>query len=213
MAAGSPKGEAVMSRKQAMVLAAVASLLATPAAGAETVASLMRGKVDTGRSIVFEAVVDASPAQVFRLWTTPDKIPNFFAPKAVIEPRLGGKYEMIFDPETDPLGDDSGTRGARILRYEPNRALSFEWTGFTRTGRNPQGPVAWAEQRDRRPIATWVDVRFDPVPGHPRKTRIRLAEHGFQKGGKWEDAVKYFWRNWALILGRLGAYCARDCTS
>src|SRR6185369_14940459 len=161
-----------MSFVRSMMLAAIAALPAAPASAVDTVASLMRGKVDTGRSIALEAVVDAPPARVFRLWTTASEIPNFFAPRAVIEPRLGGRYEMIFDPEHDPLGDDSGTRGARILRYEPNRALSFEWTGFTQTGRDPRGPVPWPEQRARRPIATWVDLRFDPVPGHPRQTRI-----------------------------------------
>jgi uncharacterized protein YndB with AHSA1/START domain len=171
----------------------------------------MDGKVDTGRSIVLEAIIDAPPSRVFELWTTPAEIPRFFAPKAVIEPRLGGKYEMIFDPETDPLGDDSGTRGARILRYEPGRSLSFEWTGFTRTGRNPQGPVAWPEQRNHRPIATWIDVRFAPVKGQPNRTRVHLEEHGFGRGGKWEQAVPYFWKNWSLILGRLGAYCSRGC--
>ena len=179
----------------------------------DTVESLMAGKLDAGRSIVLEATDDASPEEVFRLWTTAAEIPSFFAPKAVIEPRLGGRYEMIFDPEHDPEGDDSGTKGARILRFEPGRALSFEWTGFTRTGQDPRGPVAWPEQRNRRPIATWVDLSFDRVPGSPHKTTVRLVESGFGTGGKWEEAVTYFWRNWALILGRLGARCAQTNTS
>jgi uncharacterized protein YndB with AHSA1/START domain len=191
-------------------IVAISVLSLVGAAGAaESVGSLMVGKVDTGRAIVLEATVDASPQEVFRLWTTPEEIPRFFAPKAVIEPRLGGRYEMIFDPENDPEGDDSGTKGARILRFEPARALSFEWTGFTRTSNNPQGPPAWPEQRGRRPIQTWVDLRFDPVPGSPGKTMVRLVEYGFGSGGKWDTAFAYFWRNWALILGRLGAYCSQ----
>jgi uncharacterized protein YndB with AHSA1/START domain len=203
--------EGKMPGKLSRILLVSAFVAGTPAIAAGRVESLMQGKVVTDRSIMLEAVVDAPPARVFQLWTTAAEIPNFFAPKAVIEPRLGGKYEMIFDPESDPLGDDSGTRGARILRYEPNRALSFEWTGFTRTGRNPQAPVAWPEQRDARPILTWVELRFEPMADDPTKTRIRLAEHGFRSGGKWDEAVQYFWRNWALILGRLGAYCSRGC--
>jgi uncharacterized protein YndB with AHSA1/START domain len=188
----------------------VALVFAAPSNAAETVETLMAGKVDTGRSIVLEVTVDEPVEEVFHLWTTAEEIPKFFAPKAVIEPRLGGRYEMIFDPESDPEGDDSGTKGARILRFEPNRALWFEWTGFSRTGSNPHGPVAWPEQKDRRPIATWVEIQFDRVSGDPGKTRVRLIERGFGSGGKWEDAIQYFWINWALILGRLGAYCAHE---
>ena len=199
-----------MTPKTSLLCLAAAALMASPAP-AQTVESLMQGKVVTDRSIRLEAVIDAPPARVFALWTTAAEIPHFFAPQAVIEPRLGGRYEMIFDPDADPTGDDSGTRGARILRYEPDRALAFEWTGFTRTGRNPQGPVAWPELRDARPILTWVELRFEPVAGHPEQTRVRLAEHGFRRGGRWDEAYAYFWRNWALILGRLGAYCAHGC--
>lgn len=119
--------------------------------------------MDTGRTILLEATVDASPEEVFRLWTTEDGIRKFFAPKAVIEPRLGGRFEMIFDPERDPEGNDSGTKGARILRFERGRALSFEWMSFTRTGTDPRGPVGWPEERDRRPIPTWVDLTLEPV--------------------------------------------------
>ena len=199
-----------MSFVRSVALAA-AAFLSRPAGASDTVVSLMAGKVDTGRAIALEAIVNAPPARVFQRWTDAAEIPNFFAPRAVIEPRLGGRYEMIFDPQNDPLGDDSGTHGARVLRYEPGRALSFEWTGFTRTGRDPRGPVAWPEQRAHRPIATWVELSFAPVPGNPRQTRLRLVERGFGRGGRWEDAIQYFWRNWALVLGRLGAYCASGC--
>jgi uncharacterized protein YndB with AHSA1/START domain len=199
-----------MMRLPSIAVFVVAFVFTTPSRAAETVETLMAGKIDTGRSIILEATVDAPVEEIFRLWTTADEIPKFFAPKAVIEPRLGGRYEMIFDPKNDPEGDNSGTKGARILRFEPNRALWFEWTGFQRTGLDPHGPVAWPEEKDRRPIATWVELQFDRVPGNPGKTRVQLIERGFGRGGKWEDAIQYFWRNWALMLGRLGAYSSQQ---
>jgi len=191
--------------------AALGFALGVESPGPSAAAPVPSGRHDTGRSISLEAVIDAPPSRVFEIWTTPSEIPHFFAPKAVIEPRLGGKYEMIFDPEHDPMGDDSGTHGATILRFVPNHALSFEWTGFSETGKDPYGPVAWPEQRAKLPIATWIDLEFDPIAGQPGKTRLRLQERGFGSGGKWDTAIEYFWRNWALALGRLGAYCANGC--
>jgi uncharacterized protein YndB with AHSA1/START domain len=193
-----------------MIGVLTAALAIVWAAGAEQPGgSRMTGKVDTGRTIFLEATVDASPEEVFRLWTTEDGISKFFAPKATIEPRLGGRFEMIFDPERDSEGDDSGTKGARILRFDPGRALSFEWMSFTRSGTDPQGPAGWPEERARRPIPTWVDLTLEPAGGKPGKTHVRLIEYGFGSGGKWEDSRQYFWRNWALVLGRLGALCAK----
>lgn len=199
-----------MCDARTVVAGAMILLGAAGARAEDTPAVLMAGKVDTGRRIVLEATVDASPGEVFRLWTTEEGLRSFFAPKAVVEPRLGGRFEMIFDLAHDPEGNDSGTKGARILRFEPGRALSFEWMAFTRTGTDPRGPSGWPEERDRRPIPTWVEVTLEPVGGQPDKTHVRLVEYGFGAGGKWDQSRQYFWRNWALVLGRLGAVCAQE---
>ena len=62
------------------------------------------GKEKTGRAIVVETVVAASPADIFRLWTTDDGTRAFFAPDGHVEARAGGRYEMIFNPKVDPEG-------------------------------------------------------------------------------------------------------------
>jgi uncharacterized protein YndB with AHSA1/START domain len=173
----------------------------------------MAGKVDTGRAIVLEATLDAPPAAVFALWTTEEGLRRFFAPKAVIDPRPGGRYEIVFAPELDPEGDSAGTKGARILRFEPGRALSFEWHSFQRhalAGVPPgaSGPPFAPEERDRRPLPSWVDLTFEPVAGEPGKTHLVLAHRGFEASERWEEARRYFWTAWASVLGRLGAACA-----
>jgi hypothetical protein len=53
------------------------------------------------------------------------------------------------------------------------------------------------------PYPVWVEIRFEAVEGG--RTRVRLESHGFRQGEKWDEALGYFWRNWALALGRLGA--------
>ena len=78
------------------------------------------GKEKTGRAIVVETVVAASPADAFRLWTTDEGTRNFFAPDGHVEARAGGRYEMIFNPKVDPEGARAGTKGAHVLRIEPD---------------------------------------------------------------------------------------------
>jgi uncharacterized protein YndB with AHSA1/START domain len=176
---------------------------------------LMAGKVDTGRTILLEATVDAPASAVFKLWTTEAGIQSFFAPRAVIDPRVGGRYEIVFAPELDPQGESAGTKGARILRFEPDRRLAFEW--FTFVSRDlsagaPPGatspPVVPEAVRNARPIPTWVEISFEPVAGQPGRTRVRLSHRGFRTGTPWDESFEYFWRAWATVLGGLGARCA-----
>jgi uncharacterized protein YndB with AHSA1/START domain len=200
-----------------LLLIVAVSSVSLGAAAVDAPADLMSGKVDTGRTIQLQATVDAPPAAVFVLWTTEEGLQRFLAPKAVVEPRLGGRYEIMFIPEADPRGESHGTGGARILRFEPARALSFEW--FTFVSRDlshmaPPGaaspPLVPAAERNVRPIPTWVDVTFEPVAGEPGKTDVRLAHRGFLAGGPWDEAFRYFWRAWAVVLGRLGGVCAQE---
>ena len=197
-------------------LAVSAAVVAIGAAASAEEANLMAGKVDTGRTITLEATVDAAPPAVFSLWTTEPGIQSFFAPKAVIEPRVGGRYEVAFFPQLDPEGESAGTKGARILRFEPGRALSFEWFSFVSQDFSavaPPGatspPLVPAAVRNVRPIPTWVEVSLEPIAGQPQKTHVRLTHRGFRSGPPWDESFEYFWRAWANVLGRLGARCTR----
>lgn len=172
--------------------------------------NLMEGKIDTGRTVQFEFVVNSSRAEVFQLWTTEEGLKKFFAPRANVDLRVGGAYEMIFAPDLDPEGENQGTKGARILRLENERALAFEWITFVYE-KHPSGsgpPVVSSEVRNERPIPTWVEIDFEDVPGRPGATRLRFVHRGFRSGGPWDDALAYFWRQWGAILGRLGAVCS-----
>lgn len=165
------------------------------------------GKADTGRSIELAAVVEGTPAEVFELWASPDGIARFFAPAAVIEPFVGGRYEIIFAPRLDPGGASQGTKGAHVLVWEPPRRLSFEWATFvtSRIEGGSQPPVVTPEERYARPYPVWVDLELEPAPEAPGQTVVRLWCRGFERGKKWDEALRYFHWNWALVLGRLAA--------
>jgi uncharacterized protein YndB with AHSA1/START domain len=157
------------------------------------------GKEKTGRAVVVEAVVEAPPAEVFRLWTTGDGTRSFLAPDGHVEARPGGLYEMIFNPAGDPEGARAGTKGARILRYEPDRRLDFEWS---------VGVPGVSLDLKSADFATWVEVTFEPVAGRPDATRVRLAHEGFRTGGSWDAAYPFFQKSWRSVLDRLTEYCA-----
>jgi uncharacterized protein YndB with AHSA1/START domain len=166
---------------------------------------LMRGKVKTDKTIRLEKMMNASPDELFQMWTTEVGVHAFFAPAAKIDPKLGGGYTIIFDPSVDPNGDSLGTNGARILEFDRPRKLSFEWISFrdaAKKGTNGPPAVA-ASLRNERPIPTWVEIEFAAVPGDTMKTNVKLAHYGFKSGGEWDASFNYCKSMWAEVLDKL----------
>jgi uncharacterized protein YndB with AHSA1/START domain len=156
---------------------------------------------EPGREIALERVVPGTPQEVSALWTSPEGVRTFFAPAAVIEPRAGGEYTIIFEPERDPQGLSFGTKGARILAFEPGRRLVFEWITFTTEGLEgmPGGPPAIpAAERNVSPLPTAVELTFEAAGA--THTRVRLVHRGFRRGGKWDESYQFFERAWAGVL-------------
>lgn len=153
--------------------------------------------------IEIERIVAGAPAEVFDLWVTPEGIRTFFAPAAVVEPRVGGAYTIIFEPEHDPEGLSHGTKGARILEFERGRKLMFEWITFTsRTFEGASGPPLVPEaERNARPFPTKVAVTFEPLENG--RTRVRLTHSGFPRGEKWEEAHRFFTVAWQYVMDGL----------
>ncbi len=154
-------------------------------------------KIKTGRALNFEATLDMSVPEVFLLWSTSEGAKKFFAPDAIIDPVFGGRYEIIFDPESDPDGKSKGTYGARILQYEKDKALAFEWT-----------MPPFVTELNTVPLPTWIELQFEPVTGHTGKTRISIAHYGFGRGENWDKAYDYFQNSaWPSVVKRLKQYC------
>jgi uncharacterized protein YndB with AHSA1/START domain len=171
--------------------------------------NLMTGKQKTDRTIVLDALVDAPPHEVFRLWTSAEGIKEFFAPDARVDAEAGGRYQVIFAPAKDPEGDSHGTKGARILKFVPDKELAFEWITFAGDellGRNAP-PYAAPAERNVRPLPTWVEMTFEAVEGQPNQTHVRFAHYGFREGEKWEESYRWFGRAWKGVLDELVAYC------
>ncbi len=142
--------------------------------------------VATERALDKEVLVDATLEQAWSAWTTRDGIRSFFAPDAVVQPRVGGAFHIHIDPGADP-----GMKGADDMRFmamQPMKMLSFDWNA----------PPSLPEARAQR---TFVVVRFFPVDD--RHTRVTLHHTGWGDGGEWDEAYGYFDRAWAGVLGQL----------
>src|SRR5579864_4646548 len=103
-------------KRVAMGITALIVMVSGIAAGVSQTSAnpLLRGKVKTDKTIRLEKIMNASPDELFQMWTTEVGVHAFFAPAAKIDPKLGGTYTIIFDPSVDPNGDSLGTNGARI---------------------------------------------------------------------------------------------------
>jgi uncharacterized protein YndB with AHSA1/START domain len=180
-----------------LVLGVLGTMLAVPA-GAQPGSNdpLWAGKTDTGRVITLEKTLEMPPNEVYRLWTTREGIRTFFAPEIHLDPKVGGRYEIVFDPIKDPEGAKIGSHGARILRLVPDREVAFDFT-FP-----PFGP-----ELNTKPYPTWVEIHLAPVEGAPGKTHLRLVHRGWPESETWNRAFEMFRdSNWPLVLSRLEAY-------
>lgn len=130
--------------------------------------------------------IAASLDEAWAAWTTREGIVSFFAPDAVIEPRVGGAFHIHVDP-----GAAAGSKGADDMRFmalQPKQMLSFDWNA------PPHLPEARAQR-------TFVIVRFEPLG--ERLTRVSLHHTGWGTGGEWDKAHAYFDRAWVNVLGNL----------
>lgn len=124
-------------------------------------------------------------------WTTVEGVSSFFAPKANIEPRIGGAYELFFDLKA-PRGFQ-GTEGCKLLEFNPMRNLAFEYAA------PPQFPNA-------RRVRSRVDVWFEePTKGGILK--VDLKHSMFMEGEEWDECYDFFNWSWDLVLGRFQYRC------
>jgi|WetSurMetagenome_2_1015567.scaffolds.fasta_scaffold255313_1 uncharacterized protein YndB with AHSA1/START domain/uncharacterized protein YciI len=133
-----------------------------------------------------EMTVHATPAEVWKAWTTNDGLTSFFAPGANVELRPGGLFEIFFNMAI-PYGS-RGSEDCRILSYLPEKMFSFEWNA------PPQfGPL--------RVIHTQVILLFSPVGSD--STKVEFSQIGWGKGEEWDKLYTYFDRAWSFVLDNL----------
>jgi uncharacterized protein YndB with AHSA1/START domain len=120
-----------------------------------------------------------SPSTLFDHFINPTLLVRWWPPVAVVEPRVGGKYQFSWPAmKWDLVGEYS--------TFEPGRQLGFTWFWM----HEPHLPV-------RR-----VQLAFEPAGAG---TRLRLVHGSYSDDAKDQADRQSHLEGWTHFLGRLNA--------
>jgi uncharacterized protein YndB with AHSA1/START domain len=129
--------------------------------------------------------------RAFEMLTVGERLQTWLAPLAEVEPRIGGKYELFWEPSER---ENNSTVGCRITALQPDQFLSFEWKGPTQFK---------GFMNDADPL-THVVVFFVPAEaGAGVWTDVHLIHSGWRSTPAWEAARQWFEISWRGAFGEL----------
>ncbi|MDO8124985.1 MAG: SRPBCC domain-containing protein [Candidatus Hermodarchaeota archaeon] len=137
--------------------------------------------------------VKCDTQQAFEMFTDNDLLPTWLPNLAEIEPRVGGKYELFWNPNDKK---SNSTIGCKVTAIEPNRLIAFEWKGPTEF----QGFMNKAD-----PLTHVVVIFVDCSESSEQFTEVHLVHSGWRRSAAWEKARKYFEKAWNHALKKLRA--------
>jgi uncharacterized protein YndB with AHSA1/START domain len=146
----------------------------------------------TGRDLVLESIIDAPPDEVFRAWTEPALMQQWFAPLPWTTPRVetdvrpGGATLIVM---RSPEGDEFPSRGV-YLEVVTDRRLVFT-DAYT---------AAW--DPSDKPFFTGA-LTFDALAGG--KTRYVARARHWSDGDCEAHEKMGFHHGWAQCTGQLAA--------
>lgn len=147
------------------------------------------------RELVLTRIIEASPEALFRCWTTPELMKQWFAPKPFTVPvvetdvRTGGASLVVM---RDPDGNDYPNPGV-YLEVVPNRKIVFT-DAFTE---------AWVPSPKPFMVAT---ITFEDLGGG--KTRYTATARHWTVADRETHEQMGFHEGWGLCADQLAALAA-----
>lgn len=117
-------------------------------------------------------VVSVSPAKAFTYFTNESLLQSWLTLEARVEPKVGGRYELFWQPEDR---ENNSTIGCQITALVPGYLIAFQW-------RSPEQFKSFANTAD--PL-THVVVLFVP---ESTGTHVHLIHSGWRSSAQWEEA-------------------------
>lgn len=137
--------------------------------------------------IYFKTVLDCGPARAFKAFTVNELLESWLAEEADVEPVLGGKYELFWNPEDREI---DSTIGCKVTAVEPGKLIAFEW----------KGPAQYRDFMNEADPLTHVVVSFIPDGD---KTEVHLVHSGWRNTAEWEEARQWFVKAWEYAFNQL----------
>jgi uncharacterized protein YndB with AHSA1/START domain len=179
-----------MSRQILSVAALVA--LAWWALAEDKPATTKEGR-SMDKVIHLQATLPCKPEVAYAAFTDPKQLTTWLTEAAEVEVKVGGKYELFWEPAN--RGQNS-TLGCRVTAVAPNQLLAFEW-------KSPKQFAGFANVAD--PL-THVVVTFVPSG---EQTVVHLIHSGWRSAAAWEEARVWQERAWRLALEALAKRFAK----
>lgn len=133
--------------------------------------------------IVQNARLHCPIERAFAMFTQNEPLQAWLTKIADVEPRVGGRFELFWDPD-DP--ERNSTLGCKIVALEPNALLSFEW----------KGPPMFRFMNEADPL-TLVTIFLSPCTEVLTPcTDVYLVHSGWGSTADWEEARTYFAHAW-----------------
>jgi uncharacterized protein YndB with AHSA1/START domain len=128
----------------------------------------------------------------FQMFTKNEYLQSWLTEIADVEARLGGKYELFWDPDDR---ENNSTIGCKITVIEENKLIAFEW----------KGPKQFKHFMNEADPLTHVVVFFLPCDdsGVSPCTEVHLIHSGWGDSAEWKEAKSYFNKAWFIALKNL----------
>lgn len=139
------------------------------------------------RVIHLKATLRCKPEAAYAYFADDKRVTMWLTTAAEVEPKVGGKYELFWEPARR---EQNSTAGCRVTAVEPNRLLAFEW-------KSPKQFAAFANAAD--PL-THVVVVFIP---EGEQTVVHLTHSGWRSAAEWEEARVWQEGSWRRALEAL----------
>ncbi len=130
--------------------------------------------------IVQSVVLNVSIEEAFTYFTNNQRIEEWLTSKADVIPKVGGKYELFWNPETP---EDNSTIGCKVLAINAPNYIMFDW----------KGPTQFKSFMNSADPLTTVIVNFSSLE---EKTLVTLIHSGWRNQTDWEEARIYFKTAW-----------------